>query len=326
NFLHADAMLARDTAAELDALLENVVAGRQRAADLVRIAFIVKHQRMDVAIAGVKNVRNAQVIFFAHRTDELHDLRQLRTRHHAILGKVIRTKPANRAKCPLAAFPEQRAFFVIFRDADFAGPMLFANFNDAPGLPVKPGRQAVQFHNQHRAGIEWKPKVIRRLNRLGDELVHHLQGGGDNTGGDDLTDGRAGIIHALEHAQHGFIGLRRTHEPDQNVRDDTEHSLTADDGPAQIVTVHVFAAVRSRAEPDHFSVGQYDFKAEDVIRRDAVFERVWPARVGRHVASDGAGWLAGRVGGVEQSLGFHGLGYPGVDAAGLHKSASIAGI
>ena len=65
DFLHADAVLARDAAAQLDALFQDLVAGGERAADLIRIAFIVKNQRMNVAVAGVKDVRNAQPVLLA---------------------------------------------------------------------------------------------------------------------------------------------------------------------------------------------------------------------------------------------------------------------
>ena len=49
---------------------------------------------------------------------------------------------------------------------------------------------------------------------------------------------------------------------------------------------------------DDAAVGQDDLDAEDVVDGDAVLERVRPAGVGGDVAADGAGALAGRVGGV----------------------------
>src|SRR6266513_4235181 len=52
NFLDTDAMLARHAAAQFNALLQNVVAGRQRALHLIGIALIIKHQRMNIAVAG----------------------------------------------------------------------------------------------------------------------------------------------------------------------------------------------------------------------------------------------------------------------------------
>ena len=69
-------MFAGHAAAQLDALLQNIVAGRQRATDLVGVALVVEHQRMNVAVAGVKDVRDAQPVFLARGADTSHDLRQ----------------------------------------------------------------------------------------------------------------------------------------------------------------------------------------------------------------------------------------------------------
>ena len=135
-----------------------------------------------------------------------------------------------------------------------------------------------------------------------DELVHHLQRAGDNARRDDVADGLTGVFHALEHAEHRFIGLRRFDKPHQHLRDDAEHPFAADDRAAQIVALHLLAAVGFRAEPNDLAVGQHHFETEHVVGGDAVFERVRSAGIGGHIAADGAGGLAGRIGRIEQPL------------------------
>src|SRR5437016_3189000 len=128
---HTDAVLARHAAAEFNALVQNVVARRERAFHLIGIALIIQHQGMNIAVAGVKDIRDAQAVFPARRADEAHDLGQLRARHHAVLGEIIRTEPADSAERAFAAFPEQSAFVVVVRQTHFAGSIRFADFDDA---------------------------------------------------------------------------------------------------------------------------------------------------------------------------------------------------
>src|SRR5205807_1704738 len=81
---------------------------------------------------------------------------------------------------------------------------------------------------------------------------------------------------------------------------------------APIVAVHLLAAVRPGAEPDDLAVRQHYFEAENMVGRDAVFQRVWSAGVGGHVAADGAGRLAGRVRREEQAPRLYRVGNPGI--------------
>mgnify|MGYP003704701163 CR=1 FL=1 len=76
DLLDADTVFAGHTAAEVEAALENVVTGRDGAADLVGVAFVKQHERVDVAVAGMKDVRDAQAVFAARGADETHDVRQ----------------------------------------------------------------------------------------------------------------------------------------------------------------------------------------------------------------------------------------------------------
>src|SRR5439155_24211409 len=95
----------------------------------------------------------------------------------------------------------------------------------------------------------------------------------------DIADRLAGVIDALKHPEQSLVRLRSFYQPHQHTRHDTEHSFAADDSTAQIVTGHLLAAVGFAPQPDHFAFGQDHLEAEDVIGRDAVFERVRSAGV-----------------------------------------------
>ena len=53
-------MLAGQAAAHLDARVQNFAARVDRAADLVGFALVVENDRMDIAVAGVKYIADAQ--------------------------------------------------------------------------------------------------------------------------------------------------------------------------------------------------------------------------------------------------------------------------
>src|SRR5260221_12898796 len=115
--------------------------------------------------------------------------------------------------------------------------------------------------------------MISGFDGLGYELVHHFHCAGNNPGSDDIADGLAGVIDALENTQHGLVSLWSFNEPHEHAGDDAEHSFGTDYGTAQIVAAGLFAAVGFGSEPDDLAIGQNHFKAEHVIGRNAKFER-----------------------------------------------------
>src|ERR1043166_5693047 len=267
NFLGADAVLACHAPAELDALQQNIVPGLQRAAHLVGVSFIVKDERVDIAVAGVENVWDAQAVFLAAGADELHDLRQAGARNHAVLCEKIRAEPANGAEGPLPGLPEVGPFLVAPSHTHLAGAVLGANFFDAIDLPVEPRFEAIEFDDQNGPGIERKTKMVGGLDSLGDELVHHFQRRRHDARRDDVTDRLARILDTLEDTEHSFESARRANQAQKDAGDDSEHALGANDRATQIVTIHLLTAVGPGAEPDDLAIGQDHFEAEDVIGR-----------------------------------------------------------
>src|SRR5207237_5911155 len=107
DLLHADAVLAGYAAAAADTLFQDLVASLEHALHLFLVAFVEEQDRVNVAIAGVKNVAHAQLILLADPLDLAEDVRQFRARHDAVLCAVARRQPADGAERLLAALPEQ---------------------------------------------------------------------------------------------------------------------------------------------------------------------------------------------------------------------------
>src|SRR5438876_8342893 len=82
----SDAMLSGDAASKFDAFFQNVMTGSQCAAHLVGLSFIVKHERVNISVAGVEHVRDAQPVFLTGLPDESHDVGKFRSRHHPVLS------------------------------------------------------------------------------------------------------------------------------------------------------------------------------------------------------------------------------------------------
>src|SRR6185437_5637860 len=62
---HSHAVLASDCAAHLDAETDNCVGRRNRALELFRLARVEKNNRVQVAVARMKNISDLETIFFS---------------------------------------------------------------------------------------------------------------------------------------------------------------------------------------------------------------------------------------------------------------------
>src|SRR5204862_4267373 len=98
NLFDTNAVLAGNAAAEFNAFFQNVLARREGLRHLVRLAFIIKNQRMNIAVAGMKDIRDAQTKFLARALNETHDFRHSRARDDSVLREEIRAEPAYRAE------------------------------------------------------------------------------------------------------------------------------------------------------------------------------------------------------------------------------------
>ena len=115
--------------------------------------------------------------------------------------------------------------------------------------------------------------------------------------------------------------LRIARQPHPDLGDDRQRSFAADDRADQIQPDGILG--RS-AELHDAPVGQHRFDAQHVIHRDAVFQRVRPAGIRRHIAADRAGALARRIGSVVIAGALQSVGQPDVDHARLDDGIAVA--
>ena len=141
-------MFSGDAATHVDAFVQDLVAREQHALDLFGVAFVEQQDRMDVAVAGVEDVDDADAVPRARLGDELQDLGQLRARHDAVLRAVTGAQAADRAERLLAALPQQQPFFRRIGGAHLAGPRLAADLDDFAGFVINGDFEPVDFDEQ----------------------------------------------------------------------------------------------------------------------------------------------------------------------------------
>src|SRR5215204_1245848 len=98
----ADAVLAGDRAARLQARVEDPAGELLGALGLALVAAVEADERMEVAVAGVEDVGDDHPVLLRQRVDRLQHLGQLGARDHAVLHEVVRRHPAHRRERGLA--------------------------------------------------------------------------------------------------------------------------------------------------------------------------------------------------------------------------------
>ena len=196
-------MLGRDAAAAGDALLQNLASRGHGPLDLLPVALVEQQDRMDVAVAGMGHVDDADLMFLADLGRAANDLRQPRARHHAVLDRIAGTQPAGRADGRLAALPEQLPLLGRGCLQHFPGPEPLAELDDLLLLPIQSRLRPIDFDHQHRAGVGRKAELKRLFDRRQNALVHQFHRRGNDARRDDLADGVAGVVDRVEDGPHG---------------------------------------------------------------------------------------------------------------------------
>ena len=113
-------------------------------------AAVEKNERMQIAVAGVKDIRATQPSFARHLADAAQRFAEPAARHDAVLHDEIRRQAADRAEGALAAFPNRDALLRIAR-----GPRLDGLARgDDPIEPLAIRRhgfaRSFEFDDEHR--------------------------------------------------------------------------------------------------------------------------------------------------------------------------------
>src|SRR5277367_5806827 len=98
HLLDSNPMLTAQAAAHFDARLQDVATRLDRAIGLVGVTLVVKHNRMDIAVARMKHVADSHIVAAADADNRTQNIGQPRARNHAVLRRIIRREPSDRAK------------------------------------------------------------------------------------------------------------------------------------------------------------------------------------------------------------------------------------
>src|SRR5258708_6202735 len=136
--LDADAMFAGQDAAELDAAAQDVGAEGLSPLHLAGLVGIVEDQGLQIAVAGMKHVGDAELIFFRKLADARQGLLQRAARNGALHAEIVRRNPPDRRKRRLAAGPEQVALGLRIRNPAGGRPPPIRNRLHPPDQFVDP--------------------------------------------------------------------------------------------------------------------------------------------------------------------------------------------
>ncbi len=270
----ADAVLAGQDAADLDAKLEDFGAQRLGALQLARLVGIVEDQGVQVAVAGMEHVGDPQAVVRAQRLHALQDIRQLAARDRAVHAIVVGRDPADRGEGRLAAEPEALALGIAGADPDVAGAVLAGDAGDQLEQMVDLGGRAVQFADQQGLHIERIARMAERLGGVDRRAVHHLQAARDDAGRDDRGDAITALLVRREAHEHGACGRGLGQDPDGDLGNHAQQALGAGQDAHQVIAIGIQMLA---AQPDDLARRQDQLQTHQVVGGQAVFQAMHAA-------------------------------------------------
>ena len=205
--LLADAVLAGDGAAVIDAEVEDAVGKIHGDLLLAGNGLVVEDHGVEVAVASVEDVGAAEVDLGGHAGDGFKDAGKCGAGDDAILHDVVGRDAAHGGEGGFAALPDEAAFFGSEGEANLPGTVLFADGVGLGDLRSDLGGGAVEFDEQE-GFADGVVGVDGGLGGLGGEAVHHLEGGGQHAGGDDVRDGLGRGGRGVKGGEQDLDGLR----------------------------------------------------------------------------------------------------------------------
>ena len=314
----ADAVFAGDGAADLDAEFEDAAAEVLGLFQFARHVGVEQDERMQIAVAGMEHVGDAQAAFGTHLGDARQHMRQLLARDRAVHAVVVGREPAHRRKGGLAPGPEPEALRLVLGGTDFGC---------AGGLEYRVhGGDVVRHLLVHAVNLAQQQRldhgvagVDEGFGRLDGEPVHHLEPGGDHAGGDDVADRRAGLRHVVEGGEHHLRAFGPRQQFHRDFGDHGEHAFRARHQRQQVVAGRVR---RLAADFQQLAVHGERAQRHHVVHGEAVFQAVHAAGILGHVAADRAGDLRRGIGCVVEAVLRGGLGDREIAHAGLHHGGA----
>ena len=155
---------------------------------------------MQVAVAGVEDVRAAQAVLRSIAAMRFSTAGEPRARDRAVHAVVVGRDAAHRRERGLAPGPEARRARRRSRDTRMRGGagrarstsiMRAISSSTSSGVPS-------DLAEQDRRRVEVVAGVHELLDRARHRLVHHLEAGRDDAGGDDCGHRVAGLLDVVE--------------------------------------------------------------------------------------------------------------------------------
>ncbi len=140
---------------------------------------------MQIAVAGVKDVGDAQAVFLRQLPHARQHLRQLGARDGAVHAVIVGRDAADRRERRLAAGPEQQPLLLRGGDPAGDGAARLGDGLDALDQMIDLGLRAVELDDQQRLDIERIAGMDEFLDRVDRRPVHHLHAAGNDAGADD---------------------------------------------------------------------------------------------------------------------------------------------
>ena len=170
--------------------------------ELAGLVGVEQDQRMQVAVAGVEHVRAAQAVLLLHAPrSRCSTSRQALARDGAVHAVVVGRDAADGRERGLAAGPEAQALGLARARracASRRSPRSTAFMRSISSATSS--RRAVGFAQQDRCGVEVVAGVHEGSTARGRGLVHHLQAGRDDAGGDHVRDRVAALCATSSNA------------------------------------------------------------------------------------------------------------------------------
>ena len=151
-------------------------------------------------------------------------------------------------------------------------------------------------------------------------FVHHLHAAGNDAGADDGGDAVARRLVRGEPDEEGARAFGLLQDAHGDLGDDAQKPFGAGHQPEKVVALAVQVLA---AEADDLAVDEDHLQAQEVVRRQPVFQAVHAARIGAHVAADGTGDLARRIGRVVEAPVLDGVGNAQVGDARLGDDDAV---
>ncbi len=278
---------------------------------------------MQIAVAGMKHIGDAQAVFRRHLLHAVQHQRQLRARNGAVHAVIVRRDAADRRERRLAAGPEQQPLVLGIGHAASYRAAALGDVLHALEQMIDLILRTIELDDQQGLDVERIAGMDELLGGGDGGTVHHFHAAGNDAGADDPGDAFAAVLGSRKTDQRRARGLRFLQNANGDFGNDAKQPLGSGDNAEQIVAAGIEMLA---AESQNFAGHQHEFAAEHVVGGHAVFEAMHAAGIFRDIAADGAGDLRRRIGRViEAGLGDR-LRHREIGDAGLDHGDAIVEI